>query len=67
MQWTPKDFEQDCCIKAYHDEYVMAFAKHSVPLLNRDRSARSASINIKEHGMAEPVTFHDIYQSKKQC
>jgi hypothetical protein len=72
MKWTPKDFEQYCCTKAYHDDYAMAFEKPYVPfkLLNRARSARSArsaSINNKEqHNVANPVILHDIHQGKKQ-
>jgi hypothetical protein len=68
MQWTPKYFEPYCCTKACHDDYVMAFAKPSVPfkLLNRARSARSASIKSREkHSMADSATLHDIHQGKK--
>jgi hypothetical protein len=32
MQWTPKDFEQYCCTKKYHDDYAMAYANLLSPL-----------------------------------
>jgi hypothetical protein len=32
--WTPKDFSQYCCTKAYHDDYAAAFPATPLKLSN---------------------------------
>jgi hypothetical protein len=69
MLWTPKDFSQYCCTKAYHHDYAAAFP--TPPLNLPQRAGSSDSIRGTRNGsgasiMTHSVTIHEIHRGIKK-
>jgi hypothetical protein len=69
MLWTPKDFSQYFCTKAYHDDYAAAWP--TPPLDLPQRAGSYDSIRGTRNGsgassMTHSVTIHEIHRGIKK-
>jgi hypothetical protein len=69
MLWTPKDFSQYCCPKAYHDDYAAACPTPPLNLPQRAGSYDSFRETRNGNGassMTHSVTIHEIHRGIKK-